>query len=220
MIETLFPAGVITVLASDAMAEEPLHPDEQPFAAKMSEPRRREFALGRACARHALARLGVSGPVLRGDDRAPLWPRGVVGSLTHCDQLCAAAVAHREVVLSLGLDAELDSPLRERVAQRICTPDERAHLAELPELLPSGWEKLVFSAKESFYKAYYPVARSFLGFHDVGLRFDPEAQSFEVQLLRDDKPGPRRASGRFALAPPHVITAVTLPHRTPADSGD
>ncbi len=220
MIETLFPAGVVTVLASAAMAEEPLHPDEQPFAAATSEPRRREFALGRACARHALARLGVSGPVLRGDDRAPIWPRGVVGSLTHCDQLCAAAVAHRERVLSLGLDAELDSPLRERVAQRICTPDERAHLAELPEILPSGWEKLAFSAKESFYKAYYPVARSFLGFHDVGLRFDPEAQSFEVRLLRDDKPGPRRASGRFALAPPHVITAVTLPHRTPADSGD
>ncbi len=219
MIETLFPAGVITVLANDAMAEEPLHPDEQPFAAKMSEARRREFALGRACARHALARLGIPGPVLRGDDRAPLWPEGVVGSLTHCDHFCAAAVAHCELVLSLGLDAELDSPLRERVVQRICTPDERAHLAELPEI-PSGWEKLVFSAKESFYKAYYPVARSFLGFQDVALRFDPEAQSFEAQLLRDDKPGPKRASGRFALVPPHVITAVTLPHRTLPDSGE
>ncbi len=220
MIETLFPEGVIIVQAGDAKAEEPLHPDEQPFTARMSEPRRREFALGRTCARHALARLGVSGPVLRGDDRAPIWPPGVVGSLTHADNFCAAAVAHSEEVLSLGLDAELDDPLRERVAQRICTPDERAHLAELPELLPSGWEKLVFSAMESFYKAYYPVARSFLGFHDVGLRFDPEAQSFDARLLRDDKPGPRRASGRFAIAPPHVITAVTLPHPTPAKTGD
>ena len=59
-----------------------------------------------------------------------------------------------------------------------------------------------------------------VAFHDVSLRFNPEAQSFEARLLRDDKPGPRRASGRFAISPPHVITAVTLPHPTPANTGD
>lgn len=220
MIEALFPPEVVTVEASEALAREPLHPDEAALAVGMSEARRQEFALGRACARHALARLGRPGPVLRRDDRAPIWPEGVVGSLTHCDGFCAAAVAKRGSVVALGLDAELDKPLRDRVGARVCTASERAHVADLPMLEPARWEKLVFSAKESFYKAYFPVARSFLGFQDVALRFDPEAQRFEARLLRDDKPGPRHASGRFALAAPHLITAVTLPRPAASDSGD
>jgi 4'-phosphopantetheinyl transferase EntD len=183
----------------------------------MGESRRREFALGRACARHALARLGVPGPVLRGEDRTPIWPRGVVGSLTHCDGFCAVAVARQELARSLGIDAEPDDPLRERMRQRICTPEELAHLAVLPAR-PAGWERLVFSAKESFYKAYFPVARSFLGFQDVALELDPDAGRFEARLLREDKPGPRRASGRFVFAPPHLITGVTLPHAAEPDT--
>ncbi len=218
MIETLFPSGVVVVRATPAMAEEPLHPEERDNTGKMSPERRREFALGRACARHALARLGVQAPVGRGDDRAPIWPDGVVGTITHTDDLCAAAVAPRRIARALGLDAELDTPLRPRAAARICTSAEREHLATLPSLLsPCGWEKLVFSAKESFYKAYYAVAATPLGFRDVELRFDPQARRFEAVLLREDKPGPRRAGGRFALDPPHVLTSVTLP---PQDGSD
>jgi 4'-phosphopantetheinyl transferase EntD len=210
VIEALFPPGVVTVRAEEPMAREPLHPDEAALAVGMSDARRAEFALGRACARHALARLGLRGPVLRGADRAPIWPEGVVGSLTHCDDFCAAAVAERGAVLALGLDAESDAPLRDRVAKRICTPSERAHVAGLSGPDPALWEKLLFSAKESFYKAYFTLAQTFLGFQDVEIRLDPRAERFGVQVLREDKPGPHRATGRFALASPHVITAVTL----------
>lgn len=210
MIEALFPPEVVTVEASEALAREPMHPDEAALAVSMSEARQQEFALGRACARHALARLGVRGPVLRSHDRAPIWPEGVVGTLTHCDGFCAAAVARRDSVVALGLDAELDTPLRDRVGERVCTASERAHVTGLPILEPARWEKLVFSAKESFYKAYFGLTQTFLGFQDVELCIDVDAGRFEARLLREDKPGPRRASGRFALAPPHVITAVTL----------
>jgi 4'-phosphopantetheinyl transferase EntD len=210
MIDALFPEGVVVAVASASMAGEPLHPAEAALAERMGDARRREFALGRACARHALAELGVSGPVLRGSDRAPIWPPGVVGSLTHCDALCAAAVARCGEVVALGLDAELDAPLGERVGRRVCTPAERSHVASLPGREPGVWEKLVFSAKESFYKAWYPLAHARLGFQDVELRIDPDAFRFCVRLLRDDKPGPRSARGRFAFAKAHVVTAVTL----------
>jgi 4'-phosphopantetheinyl transferase EntD len=210
VIEALFPEGVVVVVATDPLAREPLHPDEAALAVRMGEARRREFALGRACARHALVRLGVPGPVLRGPDRAPVWPQGVVGSLTHCDLLCAAAVARSGDIVAIGLDAETDEPLSPRMGQRVCTEAERLHLARLPRRPAGTWEKLVFSAKESFYKAWYTIARSGLGFRDVEVHVDPGAGGFSARVLRDDKPGPRGGHGRFAFAPPHVVTAVVL----------
>jgi 4'-phosphopantetheinyl transferase EntD len=210
VIEALFPEGVVVVVAGAAQAGEPLHPAEAALAGRMGDARRHEFALGRACARHALAVLGVPGPVLRGDDRAPIWPPGVVGSLTHCDALCAAAVAREGDIVAIGLDAELDAPLSDRLARRVCTSAERLHLARLPGREPGAWGKLAFSAKESFYKAWYTLARTGLGFRDVEVSIDPDAARFSVRVLRGDKPGPRTAQGRFAFAPPHVVTAVAI----------
>jgi 4'-phosphopantetheinyl transferase EntD len=214
VIETLFPADVIAVEATAEMAEEPLHSEEAASTGRMSSDRLREFALGRACARAALGRLGAPlGPVLRGDDRAPVWPPGVVGSLSHCEGFCGVVVARQGAILGLGLDVERDAPLSTRAAERICTPAERDHLAGLPGRSVEAWAKLVFSAKESFYKCYYPLARKRLGFRDAAVRIDPEAQRFAVELVREDAPaaaGARHFTGHFRLAPPHVLTGVTL----------
>jgi len=209
VIEELLPPSVVVVRGTPELATRPLHPEEARCALEMGETRRREFALGRACAQAALARLGLAGPVLR-DRREPRWPQGAVGSLTHCDGFCAAAVARAEDVRAIGIDAELDAPLSQRAAERICTPEEREHMAGLPPLPSGQWEKLVFSAKESFYKAYFPLGRTFLGFHDAALHFDPDTRSFRVRVLRADAPPPHAARGRYALAPPHVLTAVVI----------
>jgi 4'-phosphopantetheinyl transferase EntD len=209
MIEDLLPPSVVVVRGTPELAARPLHPEEARCALEMGESRRREFALGRACAHAALARLGLEGPVLR-ERREPRWPEGAIGSLTHCEGFCAAAVARARDVRSLGIDAELDAPLSQRMAERICTAEEREHLAGLPPLASAQWEKLSFSAKEAFYKAYFPLGRTFLGFHDAALRFDPETRSFRVRVLRDDAPAPRAARGRYALAPPHVFAAVVI----------
>ena len=214
MIEALFPPDVIALRATAAMANEPLHPDEARDANRMSVDRRREFALGRAVARHALAKLGVSDAVIpRGADRAPCWPAGVVGSLTHSGEFCAVAVAWREPVVGLGIDVEQDTPLSPRAMARICTERERIHLATLPPLPAGSWEKLVFSAKESFYKCYYGLTHTKLGFRDAEITFAPDEGSFVAHLLRADAPdalGTRRFPGRFALAAPYLATAVTL----------
>lgn len=214
MIETLFPDGAVALRATASMADEPLLPAEAASVGRMSTERRREFALGRACAHAALARLGATrGPVLRGPDRAPVWPADVVGSLSHCEGFCGVVVARRGVILGLGLDVECDTPLSRRAAERICSPAEREHLTALAGRELEAWAKLVFSAKEAFYKCYYPLARTRLGFRDADVRIDLERRRFEVRLVRADAPaaaGARRFEGRFALAPPHLLTGLTL----------
>lgn len=227
MIGSLFPEEIVAVQATAQMACEPLHSQEAASTGRMSPDRLREFALGRACARRALASLGLAdAPVLRGPDRAPVWPDGVIGSITHCDGFCGVAVATRGAILSVGLDAELAAPLSAGALRRICTPDDLAHLAELPGLdaLPGlphpGWGKLIFSAKESFYKCYFPLTHTRLGFRDAQVRLDLERQRFEVRLIRPDAPdaaGRRVFAGRFALRAPHVFTAVTLPASSDLD---
>jgi 4'-phosphopantetheinyl transferase EntD len=207
----LFPPGVILVRASDAMADEPLDPAEK--AGRMGAKRLREYALGRACARRALAHLGIEGFALRNDDdRVPIWPDGVVGSLTHCRGYCAVAVARAGDVVGLGIDAEPCEPLSPRLLPRICSPAERERNAQLEE--PAcGWGKLVFCAKESFYKGYFPLARKVLGFRDAEILFSPEAKRFEAHLMRVNAPSARGARilhGRYRVDADHVIAAVTL----------
>lgn len=215
MIEAgLFPPAVVVVRATAAMADEPLDPAEQAAVGRMGAKRRREYALGRACARRALRRLGIEGFPLHNDaDRVPIWPQGVVGSVTHCRDYCAVVAAERGDVLGLGIDAEPVEPLNPRLVARICTAPERERNAALPEPGPCGWAKLVFCAKESFYKCYFPLARRRLGFADAEIVFDPAARSFEARLLREDAPGAlgaRLLRGRYRIDATHVVTAVML----------
>ena len=214
MIDELFPKGVVTLRATVSMEDEALRPLEAASTGRMSKDRLREFALGRACARRALARLGhPNASVPRGPDREPVWPAGVVGSLTHCDDFCGVAVADDDSILSLGLDAELDVPLSEGALKRICTATDLERLDALPDLALHTWGKLLFSAKESFYKCYFALTHTRLGFQDAEIHLDPESQRFEARLIRADAPdaaGFRRFQGRFVLAPPHVLTGVTL----------
>jgi 4'-phosphopantetheinyl transferase EntD len=214
VIASLFPDGVIALRATPEMERDRLHPEESARAWRMGEKRRREYALGRACARRALAQLGIEDfALLSGEKREPLWPDGVVGSLTHCRDFCAAAVARRGAVLGLGLDAEPAEALAPRLLERICSPQEKARLEALGRPSGAGWGTVLFSAKESLYKCYFPLTRSFLGFRDAEIRLDPDTASFTARLLRDAAPsalGARTFRGRFRVEGDHVITAVTL----------
>jgi 4'-phosphopantetheinyl transferase EntD len=126
-----------------------------------------QFTAGRVCSRRALARFGVAAttPILRGEDRAPIWPKGYVGSISHTDTWCAAAVARVDVIRAVGIDLEPATPLKEALWRRVCTPAERERLKALPNSGLMG--KILFSAKESVYKCQYPITSEFLGFHAV-----------------------------------------------------
>ena len=149
-------------------------------------------------------------------DRVPLWPQGIVGSITHAAGHVAAAVTRREVFAGLGVDVERGAPLKPELVARICRPDEIVRLEGLPAAENADWYKLLFSAKESVYKAYYPLARTFLGFQDVDIVIDAQTGSFSATLVRPDAPdaaGRRDFRGRYAFGAEHVFTAVVLATR-------
>jgi 4'-phosphopantetheinyl transferase EntD len=217
VIQSLFPPGVCVATGPSA-EDQPLHPDEAELARAMGPARRREFAAGRACARRALRELGVpDGPVLRGERRAPRFPDGVIGSITHTSGFCAAAVARSASFAGVGLDAERDEALSAGAARRICAEGELAALRALPGHSAEHWAALVFSAKESLYKAYFPLTGVFIGFRDAEITLRPETEHsgrFEAQLVRADAPdaaGQRRFVGRYACDGQRVATGVVIP---------
>jgi 4'-phosphopantetheinyl transferase EntD len=185
VIEKILPAGVA---CAEAFADSPdvvLFPEEEALVAKAVEKRRREFATARGCARRALAALGVApAPILRGERGAPQWPPGFVGSITHCAGYRAAAVAHARDMLALGLDAEPDQVLPGGVLDVISLPGERARLGDLSAAAPGTcWDRLLFSAKESVYKAWFPLTRRWLSFEDADITINPADETFEARLL-------------------------------------
>ena len=215
MLRSLFAPTVVVFETTEPAEINTLHPAEVACVESAVEKRRGEFAAGRLCARRALAVLGIRDfPLLPDADRVPIWPLGVVGSISHCTGFFGAAVARCETTSGLGVDVELADPLERRLVPKICTPAEETRLACLPRLAGVDWHKLVFSAKESVYKAYYPLSRTFLDFHDVDVVLDPDAGTFAATLVRHGAPtvaGARTFRGRYAFAGAHVFTAVVLP---------
>jgi len=216
MLAALFPKPVVTVVATAAMWQAPLRAEEERCVARASRARRREFAAGRACARLALTRLGLpQAAILPDRNRVPCWPAGVVGSLAHCPGYCAVALARDQDATGLGLDVERAGRIGSRLLARIASPAERAALAALPSPPPGGpdWATLLFSAKESTYKCYFPLTRRRLGFRDVEVQIDPDSRGFRAHLVRADAPaaaGARCFIGHFAGSQGLLATGVFL----------
>jgi 4'-phosphopantetheinyl transferase EntD len=186
--EILLPAVAAAEEFGDR-ADAVLFPAEQAVIARAVERRRREFATGRACARAALARLGHPPvAILPGERGSPGWPPGIVGSITHCAGYRAAAVGKAAEVLAIGLDAEPDQPLPDGVLGAISLVAERASLGDLARSAPGpNWDRLLFCAKESVYKAWFPLTGRWLGFEQAHITLDPAAGTFTARLL---VPGP------------------------------
>lgn len=218
MLEGIVPAGV-AVAASDGDLGEELFEEEEAVVANAVDSRRREFTTGRACAREALAQLGFPPQAIPADERgAPLWPSGIVGSITHCEGFRASAVGRAAELTTIGIDAEPNRPLPGGVLGDIALPEERACLralaAESPEVC---WDRLLFSIKESIYKAWFPLAQRWLGFEDAMVEIDREGEAFAARLL---VPGPavggsplRGFEGRWIARDGIVLAAIALPQR-------
>ncbi|CAO5150325.1 4'-phosphopantetheinyl transferase Svp [Frankia sp. AiPs1] len=175
MLASLLPAAAIAVEAFEDDLAAVLFPEESALLARAVEKRRREFTTARICAHQALRQLGLPpAPILPGPRGAPGWPDGVVGSITHCAGYRAAAVAWASDLHTLGIDAEPNEPNPAGVTQEITVADEAARLADLLADRPAiRWDRLLFSAKESVYKAWFPLAQRWLGFEDAVLALDP-----------------------------------------------
>jgi 4'-phosphopantetheinyl transferase EntD len=218
MIRRILPPQVAAAesFGDDAAAE--LFPEEHLVMARATESRRREFATGRACARAALGQLGCPAvAVLPGPGGAPQWPEGVTGSITHCVGYRAAAVGLTRDVVSLGVDAEPNEALPDHgMLELIALDEERVRLGELAAGMPGVcWDRLLFSAKESVYKTWFPLARRWLGFESADIVIDPREGTFTARLL---VPGPlvngsplTSLSGGWLADQGLLVTAVVIP---------
>jgi 4'-phosphopantetheinyl transferase EntD len=187
----------------------PLFPEEALVVASAVDKRRLEFSRGRQCARAALRRLGVAdGPLLSGSQREPLWPAGVVGSITHTHELCLAAVAWQRNYTGVGIDVERAAPLELAVAERVATVAEMSALDSMPPLLAA---RLIFSAKEAFYKCQFYRTRQFLGFFEVAIALEPQGE-FSAELLIDAGPLVRGSGfrGRWRQQAGFLFTAIHM----------
>lgn len=171
MIEKILPAGVAYAeLFEDPPGLVP-HPQEESLIARAVDKRRREFTSARHCARVALGKLGMEpAPILKGEKGAPQFPRGVVGSLTHCDGYRGAVLGYSLQVRSVGIDAEPHGPLPDGVLDAVSLPEERAALAAA-DAGAVHWDRLLFCAKEATYKAWFPLTGRWLGFEDARITF-------------------------------------------------
>jgi 4'-phosphopantetheinyl transferase EntD len=216
MLELILPSGVES---EERFGEAPggvLLPEEEKVIAQAVEPRRREYAAVRSCARACLGRLGYRPvPILPGLGGAPVWPAGVLGSMTHCSGYAAAAVGPLPRISAVGIDAEPDAPLPDGVLELVATPAERDRLtATRPESDGPNWDRLLFSAKEAVYKAWFPLVGDWLDHQEAEIRFQPQERTFTAQLSRDgliiDRRQIHRLHGRWIRKRGILVTAVVL----------
>ncbi|WP_406673162.1 4'-phosphopantetheinyl transferase superfamily protein [Nonomuraea sp. N2-4H] len=177
MIESILPPQVVAVESrDDDDLDGVLFPEEEALVARAVDKRRKEFAAARICARRALALLGrPPAPILSGSRGEPLWPDGIVGSITHCAGYRGAVAAVRSEVASIGIDAEPDGPLPDGVLDAVALPEESVLVRERAGQDGVHWDRLLFCAKEAVYKTWYPLTGRWLGFEEarIDLVADP-----------------------------------------------
>jgi 4'-phosphopantetheinyl transferase EntD len=195
MIEQLVPGSASAEMFSDA-PESAMFASEAAAVADAVAERRREFGTVRHCARNALRRLGMPAvPIARDEDGAPRWPAGVVGSMTHCAGYRAAVVARDGELRSVGIDAEPYAALPAEVLDMVVSDDE------VDQAIPH-WDRIVFSAKEAVYKAWFPLTRRRLDFADVTTTVRADG-TFDARVHGDQS-----FSGRWLVDRGLVVTAT------------
>jgi 4'-phosphopantetheinyl transferase EntD len=212
MIEEILADGIVSVEAFEEATDVELFPEELSVVQHAVQRRWREFATGRACAREALSLLAI-GPVAipSGPRGEPIWPPGVVGSITHCRLYWACAVAQANGYRTIGIDAEPRVPLPSNVLGSIASPAEIQQLDDFPPSLCT--DKLLFSAKEAVFKAIFPLTGVALRFHDANVRLKSDG-TFVARLRTTaqtrDGNTLREVHGRWCTGDGLVTTAVTI----------
>jgi len=226
----LLPREVVTVVATRRHRDVAVLGEEAEYLAthRMRPRREAEFRAGRACAREALSKIGINEwPLIPASTREPQWPDGVVGSITHSGAYCAAAVARGNHCDGIGIDIEATGRVGEELAQTVCSRDELAALDKCEPGRRRELLTLIFSAKESVFKAIFPRERVFLEFGDVEIEIEPEKIELErFGLGKDAFSGAFRArgnvprldrllgrlEGRFAVGKLNLVTTAVRAH--------
>jgi enterobactin synthetase component D len=178
--------------------------------------RQAEFLAGRLCARAALQQLDQLDciPAI-GDDRAPVWPGHISGSITHSTGHAAAIVGHKAQWRGLGMDLENVMPLEraERLAGEILTADELKRMADVPREQRALLVTLTFSAKESLFKALYPIVHKRFYFEHAEVVEWNESGAVRLRLLTDLSSEwcyGKELVGQFVVADGQLLSLVAV----------
>lgn len=216
-IEEISVFGISLPVANTVFKEfETFLPDNLKNAAIV---RKEEFVAGRFCAVQAAKNIGLALNALPSSaSRAPMWPDGIIGSISHSKKLAISCVSKPEAFDSVGIDAE------EILSQELDIQDTIASPAEL-SLIRSNFRlglTVIFSAKEAFYKALYPKVKCFIDFKEVELvKIDLQRGDLELKLTSHNPLlSPYRGvyQGHFQLHDDTVISLVTIPVKNEGSS--
>ena len=215
IISAILPIGAVAAEAIGDVPDDPVTSEEAAFIAGAVEKRQREFAIGRSLARRALSGLSFARvSIAAGAHREPTWPPGIVGSITHCLGYSAAVVARTETIAAIGIDAEVNAPISEGVLRLVAREEERAWIREQSDPTVC-WDRLLFSAKESVFKAWFPLMGRWLGFEAVRVTFQPDCGAFRATLIGEHATVGRHVlnsfEGRYMIRTGHLLTAVAVP---------
>ena len=211
----VLPRG-LSIVARDPRRMPMVTEPQEVAAVKNAVPRRlAEFHAGRAAARAAMVALGLPPrPIPMGPDRAPLWPEGLTGSISHSADACVAVVGLRNDWAGIGVDLEEATALAPDLFSAICTEAEQKWLATQPASERGLMAKLIFSAKEAAYKAQFSITGELFGFQTLELSIDREKTTFNAvfQMAKGPIAVGSILAGSYAHAAGLLVTGVAVRH--------
>ena len=212
LLDRLIPSGASAVARGIADQEEAFeYPEERQHLSKAVLKRRNEFIAGRHCARTALSKMGVIPGALPPDKtRAPQWPEGVIGSISHTVGHCCAIVAYRNAITCLGVDLEMTTRISPGVINHVVHPLEADFVG-----VDQARGSLIFSAKEAFFKAQFPTWAAWPNFKDLVLQADLSAGRLKVVQAAPNLPASLRSAAlkmqfRYAFTGNYVLVVCWL----------
>ncbi|KEJ89260.1 4'-phosphopantetheinyl transferase family protein [Sulfitobacter donghicola] len=213
LTESVLPKGLSVAARNPRQMPMATEPQES-VAVKGAVPSRlSEFHAGRAAARSAMVGLGLPPrPVPMGPDRAPIWPDGLTGSISHSEGACVAAVGEIRDWAGIGVDLEEATGLDPLLVAEICTKSEQIWLGTQPASERNLLAKLIFSAKEAAYKAQYSITGSLFGFQTLELVIDRDESRFQAVFLtaQGGIPAGSILAGSYVYAAGLLVTGVTV----------
>jgi len=170
-----------TYLHIDQQLEHPLK------IAQARVERKNEYLCGRVLAQAVLNHhFGLDQPITSMHEPLPIWPTHVLGSISHSQNKLIVALSSHAVYLGIDIEHWVTSEFAQESAHLILTPSEfdlwKSKAVDFFDF--AHYVSLIFSVKESLYKAVYPTAKQYIDFLEASVtNIDFENQTLTLTFL-------------------------------------
>ena len=187
MFSSPFPKNISFICGDLSLTKEfNLLSEEESIAESFDSPKRKaEFIMGRTVAHLALKKFNLETiPILKNfETREPCWPKSIFGSITHSGNLAAAAAGLNEDISGIGIDLEdLSNKINLKISRHICVDDELKWLEKFSPEQANFNLRIIFSAKESIFKCFFPISRKYLHYKDAYVTINEKKSEFSFIL--------------------------------------